>query len=625
LNVGDVIGEFRLSFRLGEGSKGIVWRAVRVDRAQNAILKVVKPAAVDPGPGARKAFDRLAHILTKYGRFEHPNLSSVVGTARRAEDGLFGLATEYLEARNLDVYPFRATNAGRPIADDPSAFANLLSVVEQVGSVLMWIHMNGGVHGNVKPSNVLVFPTNDGLQVKLTDFIWTRAGLGGYSEYQRMFIPPEVAAGQSATASTDQWSVAKILHQLVVKGSPGKSQTEALSALPVDLLKVIQRSLDANPSARFPSLAALVDALKQIRLREEEVVDPVRVRAQQIGFSPTTPVAASEVSAALDRGRAPEVTHPETPTEPGMPRVRKNGREPQGSFVDARGTGDLSGGIGSISPKADTKEPTGPLRPVRPGDRTHVELDDIEEPPKSNAMAWVVIIVASVFIAIAGTVLIFGLSDDPAPIAAPTVAPPPPAPAVAPPPAEAHAEIDEPPPAAPPPVLAPPPAAPPPAAPPPAPPIAPPPVVAPPPVAVAPPPVAPPPPPPPAASDDRGAQIAMACKEGKSSACLEAAQMFLEGRGVPESKTEALALFDRACQLRSMTGCIEAAKLMVALGQGKQARRLFEKACDAGNPGACVELAQLYRNGIGGPANERTADAFDNRACKLGRQASCKE
>lgn len=576
LNVGDVIGEFRLSFRLGEGPKGVVWRAARTDRAQNAILKLVKPTAFELGRPMRKAFDRLAHALTKYGRLEHPNLVSVVGTARRPQDGLFGLGTEYLEARNLDVYPLRSSS-GRSIVDDPPAFANLLDVIEQVSTVLMWLHMNGAQHGNVKPSNVLVLPTDRGVQVKLTDFIWTRAGLGGFTEYQRVFVPPELAAGQAPTPATDQWAVAKLLHQLVVKGSPGKSQTEALTVLPVELLKIIQRSLDSNPANRFPSMAALVDAVKQMRAKQEaRFEDPSRLRAHQIGYSPTTPVDANQVHQALMEERAEGASSEPGPSEDVTAKLQgvppgavRNGQDPSGSF-------------GSISPSSDSNTPSGPLRPVRNAETTDI-VPTSEEPARSNTLAWVVIVVASIFILVAGGVLIFGLSDGP-----PTVVaqPSPVTPAPKAPPSAPSKPVDEPKPQPPKEVAEPPPQEP--------------------------------------AAGSRGVAVAKECSAGKSAACLKAGDMFLSGDGVDKSETEALALFDRACKLRSMTGCVRAGDVMISLGRAREARRLYEKACDATNGVACGKLADMWRRGEGGSQNDRTADGFDFRACNLGVKTRCK-
>ena len=171
-----------------------MWRATRVDRAQNAILKIVKPTAFSMG----SAFENLAQTLTQYGRLAHPNLASVIASARRSEDGLFGLATEYFEGRNLDVYPFRAHGA-QSIVDTPAAFGAVLGVIEQLGNTLMWLHTAGAMHGNVKPSNVLVLPGDGKLQVKLVDFIWSRAGLSRYSEYQQTFKPPELLQGRAAS------------------------------------------------------------------------------------------------------------------------------------------------------------------------------------------------------------------------------------------------------------------------------------------------------------------------------------------------------------------------------------------------------------------------------------------
>ena len=559
MNVGDVIGEYRLSFRLGEGPRGVVWRASRVDRMQNAILKLIKPNAFDMGRPIQKAFERLTQTLSKHGRFDHPNLAAVVGTARRPEDGLFGLGSEYLEARNLDVFPFRSIDA-RTIVDDASAFTNLLGVMEQLGSVVMWLHMSGTLHGDIKPSNVLVVPTDRGLQVKLTDLVWARAGLGGFTEYQKAYTPPESAGGEQPTPASDQWAVAKILHQLIVKGSPGRSQTEALSALPVDLLKALQRALDSNPANRFPTMAPLVEAMRQIRTQKQDAGDPIRMRAHQIGYSPTTPVSVNDVGRALESVRSRDVTDKEI-------------------------------NFGAISPARDVRAPVQPLRPstAKSPEPTYiapVHDDDDFTPPKSNVLSWIAIVIASAVIAIAGGYLVFGIAGDETPAISATPEPP----VVQPPPPPPAKMIDEP--------------------------------VQPIEEGAAPPPPAPPPPkrsveP---AAGEKGVEIAKRCKAGKSAACVEAGEMFAKAG----SQTEALALFDRACQLKSMNGCLRAADILVALDDGKKARRYYEKSCDSALAAACSKLAELWREGIGGTKNQRTADSFDDRACKLGRKSSCK-
>ncbi len=291
------------------------------------------------------------------------------------------------------------------------------------------------------------------------------------------------------------------------------------------------------------------------------------MRAHQIGYSPTTPVSLDSVSSALAQQR--------DATTDRMPPIRnREVTEKEPSF-------------GAISPISDSRSPSQPLRPVRRGDATNVvpvEDDDDFDEPRSNALSWAAIVVASVAIAVAGGYLLFGLSGSESP--AISAAPPPVGKMIdepTPPPAEPPPQVDEPPP-----------------------------------------PAQPPPPPEPVAGA-KGVQIAKKCRSGKSAACLEAGDMFLQGAGgVPASKSEALALFDRACTLHSMVGCYRAAEILADVGEAKRARRLYEKACDSANATACDKLSAMWRDGIGGTQNDRTADAFAKRACKLGRKSSCK-
>jgi serine/threonine protein kinase len=447
--------------------------------------------------------------------------------------------------------------------------------MEQLASAVMWLHKAGTHHGDIKPSNVLVVPTDQGLQVKLTDLIWAQAGFAGFTEYQKAYMPPEYIAGHDTSHASDQWAVAKILHQLVVKGSPGRSQTEALSALPVDLLKVIQRALDANPENRFPSMAALVDALRQMRITKQNSGDPARMRAHQIGYSPTTPVSAFEVSEAIEQKR-------NAPTED-MPPVK------------SRDITDRELTFGAINPARDSRERLPPLRRSAKNEGTDIVAvdDDDFDVPRSNVLSWIAIVVASAAIVIAGGYLLVGFGGDDTPTISAAPPPPPPPPKLVDEPIPPPAETTPPPP---PNKVAPPP-----------------------------PPAKKPPPARPPAAGPRGVEVAKKCIAGKSSACLEAGEMFLAGKGgLDASKTEALALFDRACTLHSLTGCHRAADVLVDMGEGKKARRLYEKACDAASAHSCDKLSELWRDGVGGARNERTADAFKNRACQLGRKSSCK-
>ncbi len=619
---GDIIDDYQLVSPLGEGPKAYVWAAKRVDRLEMVTLKMLR-ASVIHRTQLYKAFERLTQSITSHGRLEHRGLPRIVGTARRTDDGLFGLVSEHMPGQTLERYDPMA-GVGGSLLDSPAAFASVLSVIEQLSEISGWLHANNVLHGNIKPSNVLVTSSSRGVSVRLLDLCWSRAGLAGFSDAQRAYISPELGARRQLSAASDQWSIAKILHQLIVKASPNKTQTQALTAAPITLLKVLQRALDKEPQARFDAMADFVQNIRAVRLEQEQKISPEnaqKARAEQVGYNPTAqlqqmseptmeqpaaprrqvprapsssrpvpqaPSNALAESPPTDRGEVPALTAPvpaiqSAPAKPASSaaksvppekpnRPAKPGQAPQSAPAQP---------LGAIDPSQE-KDFSGRLRPVQPSDATDVvpAVSSGSGGPSLRLLAGVAVLL-TVLVAIGGYTL-FDTAQ--APIAGQPAAGPPTAQAPVPP----ERNPVEPPKPQPPPT---------------------------PPVAAKAPPVSPPKAPPPEAPPPPPTQ----CASG--SACLTQAKATLRSG----DKREAKQLFERGCKLRSMRSCIEAGSLL-AKGTGaekKRARRSYERACDARLASACAKLAELYQRGIGGGTNERTAAAFRRRACQLGRQQSC--
>ncbi|MCA9553373.1 MAG: sel1 repeat family protein, partial [Myxococcales bacterium] len=124
-------------------------------------------------------------------------------------------------------------------------------------------------------------------------------------------------------------------------------------------------------------------------------------------------------------------------------------------------------------------------------------------------------------------------------------------------------------------------------------------------------------------TDDPFAEAKAGCKAGQRQACLDLADAF--SGGPTADPGQALVFLGRACDLRATAACEKAGLQLTAAGRDeKRARRYLERACDAGRGRACATLAVLWREGRGGDANPRTADAFERRACQLGYGASCR-
>jgi TPR repeat protein len=136
----------------------------------------------------------------------------------------------------------------------------------------------------------------------------------------------------------------------------------------------------------------------------------------------------------------------------------------------------------------------------------------------------------------------------------------------------------------------------------------------------------------PTACDDRDAKDLAPCIEdcnrGIGFACASVASRLEHGgEGVPRDLTRAVAMHERACELRDAPSCIAAAR-MHAAGSGvppSRARQmdLLAAACHLGDAFACAAPAKAFAEGAGVPRDPRRAKELYERGCIGGVESAC--
>lgn len=117
--------------------------------------------------------------------------------------------------------------------------------------------------------------------------------------------------------------------------------------------------------------------------------------------------------------------------------------------------------------------------------------------------------------------------------------------------------------------------------------------------------------------------------EESGGACNSLGVAFRRGDGVPKNNTHAFALYERACELRSAFGCMNAAALADA-GEGTEvqlpkARRYQKYACLGANAQACYAYAVMLRSGRGGPKDIQGAIRHFRKLCMDREAEGCAE
>jgi hypothetical protein len=234
------IGRFEVRERLGRGGMGSVFRAFDPELQRDVAIKVLEGTVDEAGAAA------VRHEARALARLAHPNVVTVyeLGIER---DQVF-LAMEYVPGHTV---------AKRALGPDPPAAHELVAWFVQAGQGLQAAHDAGLIHRDIKPDNLLV--SDDG-RVRVADF-----GLACHVDVPRpdvagtpTYMAPEVIGEGHASIYSDQYAFAASLWRLLDPHAPLRSPD---ARIPVGVRDALTRALAERPEARWPSVAALLDAL----------------------------------------------------------------------------------------------------------------------------------------------------------------------------------------------------------------------------------------------------------------------------------------------------------------------------------------------------------------------------
>lgn len=225
------IGRFRVIDRLGEGSMGVVFKAVDEQLQRQVALKLLH-AGVVASVGERRA--RVLREAQALARLAHPNIVQVHEVGEH--EGQMFMAMELVEGRSLDQIQRE---------QPPRGWKTLLGLYLAAGRGLAAAHAKGVIHRDFKPHNVLV---DEEGRVRVVDFGLARGTVEpdqqltaeiseaevGAIERSRgdrltatgaicgtpAYMAPELFDGQPATAASDQFSFCVSLYEAVYGRRP---------------------------------------------------------------------------------------------------------------------------------------------------------------------------------------------------------------------------------------------------------------------------------------------------------------------------------------------------------------------------------------------------------------------
>ncbi|HVG93776.1 MAG TPA: serine/threonine-protein kinase, partial [Planctomycetota bacterium] len=255
-------GRYELGPALGSGGFGTVFRARDRTSGAEVALKLVLP-----GLGSEPAAKRLRREGAILRRVTSRHVARVLDLGD--DDGGVWLVTELVEGG-----PLTTATLGRPLLAH-----EVLRVARALLEGLAAVHASGIVHGDVKPSNVLVPRGERALSgVKLVDFGLARivarsevsASIGEAMTRQgtvlgtARYMAPEVLSGGDPTPACDVYGAGLVLFELLDVGplfaasdaraalrARAFGDPELTSRIPEPLSDVLARMLAREPSARY--------------------------------------------------------------------------------------------------------------------------------------------------------------------------------------------------------------------------------------------------------------------------------------------------------------------------------------------------------------------------------------
>ena len=265
--VGRRLGPYEIVELLGRGGMGRVYKARHGHPERFVALKLL------PRHASAEDAARLRREARAAAAVRHPHVIRIqaLGSVR----GVPYLAMEFVDGESLEDHLRRVGYL------DPSRAVRLM---KQVASALAAAHAKGLVHRDIKPSNILLTAQGN---AKVADF-----GLAKRPEPGRRgsrapalgtphYISPEAVTGRPLDARSDLYSLGATFYHVLAGRPPfrGNSDTgllaeqatgealplaEARSGVPGYLCRVIRRLLRKDPAQRYPSAAALLDALDEV-------------------------------------------------------------------------------------------------------------------------------------------------------------------------------------------------------------------------------------------------------------------------------------------------------------------------------------------------------------------------
>lgn len=267
-------GKYVIDRVLGEGGMGVVYLAHHQVISRQVAVKVMKPEVASQ-PQYTERFVLEARAAAE---LRHRHVVEILDFG--VHEGRPFMVMEFLHGESLEKLLER---------EGPLSPVQTVRLLDPVLRALSVAHEHGIIHRDVKPDNIFLARDEDDAEpiVKVVDFGIARRSMDEQAKITGenatlgtpLYMAPEqILSAHDATAAADQYAFGVTMYQCLTGRFP--FETESIAgivankiageATPIlqhrpdldpDFAAIVMRTLARDPSARFPSMQALRDAL----------------------------------------------------------------------------------------------------------------------------------------------------------------------------------------------------------------------------------------------------------------------------------------------------------------------------------------------------------------------------
>lgn len=265
---------YHIEEQIGRGGSAWVYRATESSFGETVAIKVLFQHLAEREEVKQRFLQeaRIQHTLA------HPNIVKMLDVVEN--DKMVGLVLEWIDG--VDLRRYLKAHPG------PYSTAWIWRSMSPLLDAISMAHERGIIHRDIKPGNILLSKEEGLMQPKIADFgiakvlrdsalSHTRTGIHiGTTKYSS---PEQLGDSKRVDARSDIYSLGLLLCELATGHFPFPTDAASLIRhhlhtpvppleglypdLSVPMARVIERCLQKAPEARFASVRALADALRQ--------------------------------------------------------------------------------------------------------------------------------------------------------------------------------------------------------------------------------------------------------------------------------------------------------------------------------------------------------------------------